>query len=79
MRKLHNIFKNIFGSLCRFVILQSSPNVKESEEKPELTPVELVDAAYDLVFRYDAESPAQKKWKERWLSNARKYGAGLDC
>jgi hypothetical protein len=45
----------------------------------ELTPVELVDAAYELVFTYKPESPAQEAWKQKWLCNAKRHGAGLDC
>ena len=45
----------------------------------ELTPVELVDAVYEMVFSYKPESPAQEQWKRRWLLNAKRYGAGLDC
>ena len=45
----------------------------------ELTPVELVDAVYELVFAYKPESSAQEQWKRRWLLNAKRYGAGFDC
>jgi len=45
----------------------------------EWTPVELVDAVYELVFAYKPESPAQEQWKRRWLLNAKRYGAGFDC
>ena len=44
----------------------------------ELTPVELVDAVYELVFVYKPESHAQEQWKRRWLLNAKRYGAGFD-
>ena len=44
----------------------------------ELTPVELVDAVYEMVFVYKPESPAQEAWKRRWLANAKRYGAGFD-
>jgi hypothetical protein len=45
----------------------------------ELTPVELVDSVYELVFSLKPESPAQAQWKQRWLTNAKRYGAGFDC
>lgn len=38
----------------------------------------LIDGVYDIVFIYKAESPAQIKWREDWLKNARKFGASLD-
>ena len=44
----------------------------------DLTPVELVDAVYEMVFVYKPESPAQEAWKRRWLANAKRYGAGFD-
>jgi hypothetical protein len=45
----------------------------------ELTPVELVDAVYEMVFACKPESPAQEEWKRRWLINAKRHGAGFDC
>ena len=38
----------------------------------------LIDAAYDLVFAYKPEYPAQIVWREKWLENARKFGASLE-
>lgn len=37
--------------------------------------VSLLDGAYDIVDRYNAETPSQKQWKEDWLQRARKCGA----
>ena len=39
----------------------------------------LIDAAYDVIFMYKAETDGQKEWKKDWLEMARKHGAGLDC
>jgi hypothetical protein len=45
----------------------------------EWTPVELVDAVYELVLCYKPSSPAQEAWKQKWLWNAKRHGAGIDC
>ena len=39
----------------------------------------MVDGVYELVFVYKPESPAQAKWRQDWLENAKRHGAGFDC
>jgi hypothetical protein len=45
----------------------------------DMTPIELVDSAYELVFIYKPQSLAQETWRRKWLRNAKLYGAGLDA
>jgi len=47
------------------------------EKRMEL--LSLVDGAYEIVYLYDAKSPDQKKWKEKWLKKAKELGARFDC
>lgn len=42
---------------------------------PELSMLELVDGAYDIVELWPALTPVQKIWKKKWLECARKHGA----
>jgi len=71
------------ATMMNAIVRQSGSNegfgMKERSDGMELTPVELVDAAYELVFTYKPESPAQETWKQKWLCNAKQHGAGLDC
>lgn len=39
----------------------------------------LIDGAYEIVMMHEVKTPAEIKWKEDWLKNARKHGASLDC
>lgn len=43
---------------------------------PEWSPLEMVDAVYDLVCIFEPESEAQRSWKQTWLKQARAFGAG---
>jgi hypothetical protein len=47
-----------------------------SSKEENITLLELVDGAYDVIELYDAKTPAQKKWKNDWLEKARKF---VDC
>jgi hypothetical protein len=43
-------------------------------KNPQVAAIELVDSAYNIVELYDAKSPYQKEWKQRWLEKARELG-----
>ncbi len=52
-----------------------SENSLRLTSSPELSLLELIDGAYDIVEIWPAVTPAQKIWKRKWLDNARKHGA----
>ena len=59
--------------------MRKTQNTSYKEKLCEWTPIELIDAVYEMVFAYKPDSPAQEEWKREWLLNAKRHGAGLDC
>ena len=45
-------------------------------EKHAGSAVSLVDGAYEIVELFKPQSPAQAKWRESWMAQARGIGAG---
>lgn len=38
----------------------------------------LLNGCYEVVYLWDVSTPGQKAWKENWLKEASKHGAGFD-